>query len=239
MSPPSTTFAVVVLVVLLLPGLVYAVVRTTLKGFRADDKSIDTRIAQALVFSIVLDALYLLFAFPYVGTLVKVSERSIEVVNAVGLGITILGGAVLLPGLIAFIANSPWRPRKRAKDQLGRRFWIERKTRYSSVPTAWDYAAVLATPRFIRILLPDGRYVGGWWGPESYVSTYPEPRDIFISYPYEMAENGEFGDRKLESDGIWLTVPDGAIVEWVIRRDISNHDNDNDNDNDNEGKQND
>lgn len=214
MSVPDSPLALVALVVLIVPGLVYSVVRRALKGFTADDKSIDTRIAQALLFSIVLDALYLVLVYPKLFAFVRVTDKTIDIVDPVALGGSILIGAVLVPGLIALVINGPWRLRRRPKTE-GFPLLIERRTRYSSVPTAWDYAAVLATPRFIRILLPDGRFVGGWWGPESYVSTYPEPRDIFISFPYKMSAEGKFIERTADSDGLWLTVPDGALVEWV------------------------
>jgi hypothetical protein len=67
----------------------------------------------------------------------------------------------------------------------------------------------------VRILLPDRRFIGGLYGDGSYVSTYPEPRDMFIREPWVLSETGSFL-RKIEGSlGTWLTIPDGAIVDWL------------------------
>ena len=221
MSIPSSTFAVVAFIVLFVPGFVFAVVRIWLRGFRADDKGIDTRIAQSLVVSVIFDAIYLIFAYVRLGPLVNVTDKTIEILDPVALGWTILIGAVLVPGLVAVLIYQPFRPRwrtpKERRPKRESKFPIKlvRLWNYSSVPTAWDQAAADPTNRFIRVLLPDKRYVGGYYGGGSYVSTYPEPRDLFISNPYIMSDSGDYVEPLLGSMGLWLSIPDGAIVDWV------------------------
>jgi hypothetical protein len=227
---PSSTFAVVAFVVLFVPGFVFAVVRIWMRGFRADDKGIDTRIAQALVVSVILDAVYLIVVFPWLPSLVDVSDKAIKVLHPVGLGMTILIAAVIVPAIVAALVYRPWRARivatfesnplrpiaHFARDIIARSpVQLERRWIYSSVPTAWDEAATKPANRFVRILLPDKRYVGGWYGPGSYVSTYPEPRDIFISDPFVMSGDGDFEKPLQGSMGLWMSIPDGAIVDWV------------------------
>ncbi|CAN5519067.1 DUF6338 family protein [soil metagenome] len=221
MALPDSTFALVALVVVFVPGFVFAVVRIWFRGFRADDKGIDTRIAQALVVSVIFDAAYLMIVRPNFGDVVKVTDKSITVLDPVALGLTILVGAVAVPGLLAVVLYQPWRLRRRVpkppKEKRDPRFPLQwsRRWNYSSVPTAWDEAATDPSNRFVRVLLPDKRYVGGFYGAGSYVSTYPEPRDLFISDPFVMDQEGNFGEQIKGSLGLWLTIPDGAIVDWV------------------------
>jgi hypothetical protein len=211
---PANTFAVAAFVILFVPGFVFAVVRIWRRGFRADDKGIDTRIAQALVVSVIFDAVYLLGAFALLPPLVKISSSSIRVLDPWWLGGTILVGAVLLPAGLAWLVYLPIQRRQVLENGELRLRWVRRWS-YNSVPTAWDWAAADPRNRYVRILLPDKRWVGGYYGGNSYVSTYPEPRDIFISQPWRMGKKGAFLSENQESEGVWLTIPDGAIVEWL------------------------
>lgn len=217
MPIPTTTFAVAAFVVLFVPGFVFAVVRIWRRGFRADDKGIDTRIAQALVVSVVFDAVYLLADFAFFPPIVRISASNIQVISPWWLGGTILIGAVLIPAVVAWLMYIPVQRRSMVENGKIKHRWVRRWS-YNSVPTAWDWAAADPQNRFVRVLMPDRRWIGGYYGANSYVSTYPEPRDIFISEPWEMSKAGKFLAQNEESEGIWLTIPDGAVVEWLPGR---------------------
>lgn len=213
MDPLQSAFAVVVVVVALAPGMVYALVRTTLRGFRADDGSWDSRIAQALLVSLVLDAFYLVAFHEWVTShLITIGKTSIAIHDATSLGLLLLVLCVLIPGALALMLNLRFR-----------RIWLAGNARrrlrlylpYRDVPASWDWAFTRATPVLVRIQLPDGRWIGGWFGPGSFVSTYPEPRDVYLSQQYEVDRNGAFGRPIPNTTGVWLTVPDGSIVEFL------------------------
>lgn len=57
----------------------------------------------------------------------------------------------------------------------------------------WD-RTLDASARYIRIRLKSGRFVGGYFGDGSSVSTFPSDRQIFISQAYTFDVNGEFGN---------------------------------------------
>ena len=228
MSIPTTTFAVVAIVIIFVPGFVFAVIRIWQRGFRADDKGIDGRIAQALVVSVIFDSIYLLTVYWWLPPEVLVSTGRIDVLDPKALGATIFLGAIAIPAAAAWMIYTPIRLRLR--NQRPWASWpgrllrfiavksplkIDRKWLFTSVPTAWDEAAADSSTRYVRILLPDKRFVGGLYGEGSYVSTYPEPRDIFVREPWTLSNDGEFQSRIEGSLGMWLTVPDGAIVDWV------------------------
>jgi hypothetical protein len=219
---PTTAFGIAAIIVLLVPGLVYALVRRALKGFRYDDLTIDARIAQALVVSVVLDSVYLVAAWAWIGGLVTVTVADVDIEKPVQLGLAVLVGAFAIPGLIAALLYSPFRLRRRTPKpprhpKPARRKFplrLERTVYYNSVPTAWDWGATNPGIRMVRVLLPDGRYLGGLFGPGSYVSTYPEPRDIYISHQYHINSDGSFGAPAERAAGIWLRIGDHHIVEF-------------------------
>lgn len=204
---PTTAFGVVAVVTLLVPGLVHELVRRELRGFRYDDLTIDARVAQALVVSVVLDAAYLTVAGPHVHDVLSFTGDTVVMKQPVLLGVSTLIGALGVPALLAAVRYSPYRlrprtlapaagsPFRRLRASIARKFPLhfERKIFYAGVPTAWDWGATSPAARMVRVRLPDGRYVGGLFGPGSYVSTYPEPRDLYISHQYHFEEDGSFG----------------------------------------------
>ncbi|MGU3411286.1 DUF6338 family protein [Microbacterium sp. M1A1_1b] len=151
----------------------------------------------------------------------------------VPLGVAILVGAVALPALLAALRYSPYQfrrgrsahegatrrtaptpPRLR---QIAERMPVQlrRTVYYDSVPTAWDWAATNPSQRLVRVRLTDGRFVGGFFGPGSYVSTYPEPRDLYLSHQYQMNDDGSFAGPLPGTAGLWLEVSDEHIVEFL------------------------
>lgn len=75
--------------------------------------------------------------------------------------------------------------------------------------------------KWVRIRIGNGQWVAGWFDADSYVSCYPEPRDIYIAYQYEVDRTGRIGGILPQSAGVWLSLKEGDIIEWL------NHPNDN------------
>lgn len=86
---------------------------------------------------------------------------------------------------------------------------------YRAIPTAWDFAAPQRSGTFVRVRTPEGGWIGGWFGEGSFVSTYPEKRDIFIASQWTLSEHGAFQDVVPGSAGVWIAVGDGCLVEWI------------------------
>jgi hypothetical protein len=87
---------------------------------------------------------------------------------AAGLALLLL---VVIPSVLAILAQIRFR----------RSRWPFRLAPvYHPTPTAWDRAAPERGYCFVRIWTDDGHWVGGWVGPQGFLSTYPEPREIFI-----------------------------------------------------------
>ena len=215
MTLPESAFGVVALVALVIPGVVFAGVRSWLRGFKSSDQTAATRILDALLVSVILDAIYLwLFGELLVPFLADPKAELAAHPGRAGFLATLLG--VIVPAAIAlgWHADVSWSP-------LRSRWWPSwirfprRRTAYESTPTAWDKAAPRQADVWVRVLLPSGERVAGWVSGQSFVSTYPHPRDIYIQEQFAVDERGTIGERMEHTAGVWLSIPDGAIVEWL------------------------
>jgi hypothetical protein len=72
---------------------------------------------------------------------------------------------------------------------------------FSRTPRAWDFAAPARGARFVRIETASGKFFGGWFAANSFVSTYPEPVGIFVEEQWNVDTDGSFVDRVPGSDG--------------------------------------
>jgi hypothetical protein len=68
---------------------------------------------------------------------------------------------------------------------------------------------------WVRVRIAPGQWVGGRFADGSYFSTYPESRDLFIEDQYVVKEDGSFGERVPSSSGVWLSIRDDYVVEWL------------------------
>lgn len=206
MSIPGTLGEVFVVVAVVLPGLVFGTVRSWLRGFGPEDMSAANRVAQAIVVGILFDLVYLALIGPWlVGLSVDTGRRD---PRALARWIALFG--VVIPSVLAYFMFG--HPFKRPI-LFGKRLPIPvPNTPYRSAPTAWDRKLPHLGGRFVRVELPNGNIVGGWYGGESYVSTYPQPRDIYLEHQYAVKEKGVLEEMTDMTAGVWVSVPEGSIV---------------------------
>lgn len=86
---------------------------------------------------------------------------------------------------------------------------------YSPVPTAWDFAAANRRPCFIRILTADNTWIGGYAGQASFVSGFPQPRDVYVEIAYQMDVDGAFIAPVEGSAGMWISCSDAKLLQLV------------------------
>jgi hypothetical protein len=96
----------------------------------------------------------------------------------------------------------------------GRQFFTNFVT-YSPVPTAWDFAATNRRPCFIRILTADDTWIGGYAGENSFVSAFPQQRDVYVEIAYEMDSDGAFLRPVEGSAGMWISCGDSKLLQLV------------------------
>lgn len=216
MSIPATTTQLIALLVFVLPGIVYAAVRGSLRGLGTHDRSVGTRVLHAIVVGAVLNAVYLLalgnWPVPLSGTV----EDVVRTPRTLALLVLLLG--VVVPATVAYFLHGAalWRRPKRTMPKLLRWLRIPQLRRnFEPTPTAWDKYAPNRGGCWMRVRIADGQWVGGWFASNSFVSTYPEPRDVFIEEQHHVDEFGEIGEIVPNSAGVWLALKEGDIVEWI------------------------
>lgn len=214
MTLPSDGPGILTYLALIVPGLIFIAIRAQLRGFRDVDRSVGARILLAFVVSAILDAIYLAFlGGPVLERLQTGRSISSGELTAAAWLFLLLG--ILIPVLMswAIYGDAPiLRPLHRGFARAGASLT---DSRYESTPTAWDLVATSTDAGWVRVRLGDGVWVGGRFGNNSYFSTYPEPRDLFIEEQYAMTEDGGFQDPLPSSAGVWLAIKDDYQVEWL------------------------
>lgn len=217
MNVPATLTQVLIALILLLPGSVYQVARSRFRGPTPDDASATNRVLRALGFSAGLDALYLiLFGAKLTQLFIDRSGKlsppaAIAHSRVLGIWAFVLiivvptAAALLELGLVLLV------PYLRSKPKGS---WIPRLS-YDATPRAWDFTFRNAEDCFVRLLMPDGRYLGGQFSPASFASGFPEPREIYIHKAWKMGTDGEFVTEQAGTLGIYVRCDDVRAVELL------------------------
>lgn len=80
-------------------------------------------------------------------------------------------------------------------------------------PTAWDFFFDEREPGFALIHLNNGKFLGGYWGGNSYAGSFPNDGDIYLEAMYSVDESGRFGDAIPNSRGVLLRKEQYSYIE--------------------------
>lgn len=205
---PSTPAQLLLLVVVVLPGITYQMVRARWRGVAPQEVNLGERVLRAVVASLVLDALYLLAAGPTLVRLATGDQSGAGGWTWQGVtrdprsaGVAALLLFVVVPGAAA-LAVSLWQQRRSP-------------SRITDTPTAWDFAFRHRDACFVRARLSDGSWVGGWYGSGSYATAYPEPPELFLHSVWRMRPDGRFGARSERITGLYLRGENIEVLEFL------------------------
>ena len=101
--------------------------------------------------------------------------------------------------------------------QYGWGRWLAAKWRLRVVhatPTSWDWRFASCTnPRFVVVTLADGSTVAGIFGTNSFASTEPTERDLYIQEIMDISDDGQWAYRK-EVTSILIVAKEIRFVEF-------------------------
>lgn len=84
-----------------------------------------------------------------------------------------------------------------------------------AVPTAWDWKFGRMEEQWILAVLKNGTKFAGFFGAESFVSSVPTERDIYIERVYEVNEQDEWNPRE---NGILIAPGEVSTIEfWPLK----------------------
>lgn len=216
MDIPSTASQLIIALLLVTPGAIYQITRSRLRGPTPDDASATNRILRALGFSAGLNAIYAIVGGPQLYGLISDDEtRQLSWTGALSnlrsIGWLALLLYVAVPALLAGAGAlaTKYLPRVRQQLKLPR-------LSYDPTPRAWDAAFARQTePCYVRVLTTDGRWVGGYFSGNGFVSSYPEPADMFVDEAWLMSDDGEFLRAQPNSRGMYVRCDDIRTIEFI------------------------
>lgn len=213
MEVPTSGFTVAALIVLALPGIVYAGIRRWLRGELHEDRNFGVALARGVVLSILFAISYLLISdgsFP-----VELdAEGNVIVHDWKAMGLIVLVFFIGMPaGLALTILHRDIR-------------WVAFEVRWlcwlrypipasghETVATAWDFAVRKNQAAWVRICRGNKEWVGGWVTRGSYSTTYPDAPSIYIDQQFVMLEDGQIGEPLLGT-GVWVSIVETDVVSW-------------------------
>ncbi len=202
---PSTVAQVALLILFVLPGVTYQFLRERWRGPMPGELDLGERVLRAVAASVLLDAVYLVAAGPELLRLAHgVTSAPWEGLAARSrvLGLVALVLFILVPAVAA--AGVSWVQRRRLQASYR-----------AGTPTAWDHAFRDRPPCFIRARLKDGSWTGGWYGPRSYASAYPQPAELFLQSAWQLNPDGSFGPKVNRTAGLHLRASDIDVLEFL------------------------
>lgn len=195
-----------ILVLVVLPGITYQFLRERWRGPVPGERDLGERVLRSIVASILFDALYLIIAGPALVRLARSADTRgwdgvVEQAQLVGLlGLLLF---LVVPAVTAGAVT--WWQRRRL-----------RGARYRSTPTAWDRMFQNRGSCFIRVRLKDGAWAGGWYGSQSYATSYPQPAEVFLQTAWIMDMDGHFVRPIERSAGMHVRASDVDMLELLL-----------------------
>jgi hypothetical protein len=216
---PGTGPQLLILLLFVIPGSVYQVTRSRLRGPTPADRDATSRILRAIAVSTLLAAIYLILFGPELGRLYRHISKAHHfqgyLDSARSAGWVALFLLFVVP--VALAALDYWRTSWNL-ESWRRNLHLPQLFRlaYDPTPRAWDYSFIGREPCFIRVLTGDGRWVGGWFGENSFAASYPEPLELYIEEAWVLDADGAFVSQQERSGGLYVRCDDARVVEFVI-----------------------
>lgn len=195
--------------VIVIPGFVYQVVRSRLSGPTPEDGDLGVRVLRALMVSGLFALVYLVVLGPILTTAISRPESYLEHPRRTAL--LLLGLVFVIPAAVAAVQQA--RAARRLYPSLS---WRTAFRTYDPTPTAWDFAVNRVGPGYVRVLTKDGNWVGGYAGTESFYTNYPQSREVFVETAWKLSEQGEFEHPIAGSTGEWIKCDDAPAVEFLV-----------------------
>jgi hypothetical protein len=85
-------------------------------------------------------------------------------------------------------------------------------------PTGWDYFVHQRRSCFMIIHLKDDNMIGGYYGENSYTSTFPNEPSIYLEKAFKINPDGTFGSEIADSFGLVISKEDFKYIEFFYEK---------------------
>ncbi|MFR9799565.1 DUF6338 family protein [Streptomyces sp. MS06] len=197
---PSTVAQLALIVMAVLPGVTYQLVRERQLGTDPGEQVLTERVLRALTASVALDSLYAVVLAPWIVGNVEGGVRLTE-----DSGQLRWAGAMCLALVFLVPAVSAW-----TVSAVRLRRW---QGSYVGTPSAWDQVFRNLPASYVRARMKDGTWVGGWYGPALFATAYPRPPELYLELAWEMGRDGSFVAAVHRTRGVLLNGSEFDILE--------------------------
>lgn len=179
----------------LVPGLIALFVRSQFVTGRSPPH------AAALLSYLTVSVIYYALALPFVGYVLSLQEPGYEKAFS-WFALVFVGPAVL--GLLLGINIQ--------KDLFRRVLQRCGLNPVHVIPTAWDWKFGGMTDQWVIVTLKDGTQFAGFCGNDSFMSSDPAERDIYIQWIYDIDDNNNWSQRG--ENGVLIAAGEIRTIEF-------------------------
>ena len=106
--------------------------------------------------------------------------------------------ALILTGIITGVCIAVIKK----KNIMGRILGLLKIDTTNSIPTSWDYVFSKYEPYWLEIVVSDGKVIRGLFYDNSFASSEPGEKDIYLEELYEKKENS--WEKVRQTKGVWI-----------------------------------
>ncbi|QWC86416.1 hypothetical protein KLP28_06970 [Nocardioidaceae bacterium] len=211
---PQSVPQLLLFLTFVVPGFVYQSVRISVRGRLPLDVELSARIVRAVVASAIFGLVYVAILGRHLVDAVE--GRGFVLAHPRLAALLALAGGIVIPSVVALVRLPEWDWVTRLREWAQER--LPEFVTYDVTPTAWDKTFQSSGECFIRVLNREGRWAGGYYGANSYATSFPEPQQLFLERAYVVSEDGTFEGEVPGSAGVLLDCSDLQLLQ-VLRPD--------------------
>jgi hypothetical protein len=240
MSVPTTIQQLFIVLVAVLPGVVYQTVRARLVGPSPHNSEGSARLLRAISASVVFDAIYVVSFGPWLVSTAHAAsvgqphwQSNLRDLAGAAAALVLVGPAAVAAILALLGKDIRIREpiihllerREANKSASGQaRTWTvalrDRLQKLGYEPTlTWDFAFTGREPCYVRIFSKSDRWIGGYFGPSSFVASYPESPAIYLEEAWLLDDDGKFESAVDGTRGMYVPCSDVLTLEFLRAED--------------------
>lgn len=176
----------------LVPGFIIMYVRSQFLSGRIPPQS------EMLLPNLTISFIYIALVYPFADFILQRSQHTgIDVLIWLALifGVPVVFG-LLLGWTSKWMLDKPGNWLRTVRHRIG-------IVTIHPIRTAWDWKFISMSKQWVIITLKDGTYFGGYCDHNSFMSSDPRERDIYIHFIYDI---------DIEKDGKWCLRPGTSIL---------------------------
>lgn len=210
---PTSMQQLLITLVLVLPGFVYQEVRVRFRGRLPSDIELTSRLLRALATSTMFALVYIALATYWLADYPE--ARAWALIHPAGSAVIAFVAAFAAPAVVASLPELLGVRRRITQLQQNVAWWPSWRSTWDPRPSGWDVAFQTTARGFVRVKTKDGTWYAGYFGDNSYASSFPDSPSLYLERSYAVDANGAIGQPINNSRGAVINCSDVELVELL------------------------